>query len=193
MHEAPALQRRLPPRPVAQAHRALQYPLLQVQLLAVGQDLDRQQVEPVAALRPEGDRQPVRQVDEVLVLDNPPGDLGGEAIIAAGEVGPGIMRIVGLGFLGGAAGGEIAVAERAKRLAQTLLGRLEAVVGKRPIGHRARSPSIAARSPRKRPTCTVSAKAYAAAVGRAASVTRTPMPRPRSAAKASSSVSSSPR
>jgi hypothetical protein len=83
--------------PVADADVAAQHAGTQVEGLAKGQDFDAAQIEPVAAGRPEAQRQPVRHVDQVFVLDHAAGDLGLEPIVAAGEIGAGIVQVVGAG------------------------------------------------------------------------------------------------
>ena len=56
--------------------RRVEHAAAQVELLPVAEHLQLVQVQPPAALGPEGQRQPVGQVDQVLVLDLPAGDLG---------------------------------------------------------------------------------------------------------------------
>ena len=139
VHDPAAGHRRLAPLTVAHAHPADQHALPEIQLLRIVEDLDAPQVQPVSPFRPEAQRQPVRQVDEVLVLDLAAGEFRHPPIVAAGQIGAGIMHLVGLGLLGRAARREIAVAERAERLAQPLGRGIEGVVGENPAG---RQPSL---------------------------------------------------
>ena len=107
-----------------------------VELLPVGQDFDLGQVEPVAVLDPERQTQPVRHVDQVLVFDRMAGDLGDQAVVAAGDVGSRIMGVFGgVGPFGGAAGAEITVSEHAQGFTQAFLGGIEALIGEGPTGH----------------------------------------------------------
>ncbi len=107
---------------------ALQYARVQMDGLPVVQHLRGVRCEPITAGEPEAQRQPVGEVDHVLVLDLASGDGGGEPVVAARHVGARVVHVV-RGALGQrAAGGEVAVAERAQRLAQPLLGRVVVVV-----------------------------------------------------------------
>jgi hypothetical protein len=152
VHEPSTGNCRLPALAVAQAHLAHQHALLEVQLLAEGEDLDAAQVEPVPACRTEAQEQPVGQVDEVFVLDHPPGDVGLETVVATGEVGARVVYVVRLGLLGRAARGKITVAECAQRLAQPFLAELEAFVDQLPFAHDAPPFSIAMSLRRNRAT-----------------------------------------
>ena len=121
---------------VADTEQAREHAAAQVQLLPVAEHLQLVQVQPPAALGPEGQRQPVGRVDQVLVLDLAAGDPADQAVVAAGDIGAGVVDGVG-GCLGrGPAGGEVAVAEGAQRLPEPLARRVEAVVGQRPGVHR---------------------------------------------------------
>ena len=40
--------------------------------------------------------EPVREIDQVLVLDHATGNIRAQAIVAAGELGPGIVHVVRL-------------------------------------------------------------------------------------------------
>ena len=149
----------------------------------------------------ERQRQPARDVDQALVLDDASGDLGPQPVVGAGEVGAGVVDAVVGGLGQGPAGGQVAVAERAQRLAQALLLGDVAVVGPQPLvgarrsltggGHRGSGRSSSNRWRNAR-TSSVSASRWSAAVGRSSSPTTTPRPSPRTATNASSSVTSSP-
>jgi hypothetical protein len=106
--------------------------------IALNRFADGVEVEPLAALGAEGEAEPVGPVDEVLVLDDASGDFGFEAVVSAGEIGAGIVRSAGVGFLGGAAGGEVAVAERAEGLARRLVLGAPVDPGEGPVGGVAR-------------------------------------------------------
>ena len=88
--------------------------------------------EPFAA-----EREPVREIDEALVLDLELADDGREAVVAAREIGARVMHAVRLRPRRGAARREVAVAERAQRFPDALAGRVEVLVDERP-GERAR-------------------------------------------------------
>src|SRR5690606_16930926 len=83
--------------------------------------------------------QPVGGVDEILVLEHPPTDLGTEPVVATRDVRARVMHAVGDGLGGGAARREVAVAERTQGLAHTLARRIVAVVDELPADHRASS------------------------------------------------------
>ncbi len=63
-----------------------------------------------------------------------PDDLGAEPVVEPGEVGARVVDVAGRPLGRRAAGGEVAVAERAQRLAQTLLGGFEALVREQSSG-----------------------------------------------------------
>ncbi len=65
-----------PARRIAQAQVAVQHASAEIELLPERQQLDLVEPEPVAVVDPERQRQPVRQVDEILVLDPAAGDFG---------------------------------------------------------------------------------------------------------------------
>ena len=103
---------------VAEAVHALEQPGAEVEALPVlkqgGSGVDG---EPLLAVDAEGHREPVRQVDEALVVDDPALHLVDQTVEDAGGVGAGIVDAVGASFGGAATGGEIAVADRAQALA----------------------------------------------------------------------------
>ena len=195
MNEAPRRQAKAPPGRIREHDMPHQDAGLDVEGLAILRDLDRAQIEPaVVVADTKRQRQPVRTVDESLVCHRAAGDRRVQPVVEAGNVGAGIVRIVGLGLLGGAARREIAVAEGAQGLAQALIGRTTAVMNKRPAAppaHRPRSRNSISRS-MNQPTSSGSVSLNDAAERRGRSALRMATPRPRSAAKASSSVSSSP-
>ena len=80
--------------------------------------------------------QPIRQVHEIFILDRPAFDLGLQPVVPAGQVGPRVMRGIGVGFGRRPAGGKVSVAQRTEGFAQALLRGIESVVDQCPIAHR---------------------------------------------------------
>ena len=119
---------------VAEAVHALEQTGAEVEALPVLKQVGGSGVdgEPLLAVDAEGHREPVRQVDEALVVDGLALHLVDQPVEDAGGVGAGIVDAVGASFGGAATGGEIAVADRAQGLAQPLLGGIVAVVDDRP-------------------------------------------------------------
>ena len=111
-------------------------PVAHVQLQAVVEHVGLLDVEPRPAGDPEGQRQPVGHVHQVLVHDPAPGDLGGQPVVEPGDIGPRVADPVGLGLGQGAPGDEEPVAERAQRLTEPLADGVEAVIGQRPDARR---------------------------------------------------------
>ncbi len=103
-----------------------------VQVLPVPEQVRRAGGEPRAAGRREGQRQPVRQVDHVLVGQPMTRDVRGEPVVASGDVGPRVVDGAGPGLRCRASRGEPAVAQRAQRLAQPLVTGIEPLVSQRP-------------------------------------------------------------
>ena len=133
--EPPADEVGFAPLSVAKPDGALQQAFLQVQLLDVSKDVELAEVEPAIVLDPQAERQPVRQVHEVLVLDLPVGDTRRESVVAPGDVSAWVMDAAGRRPLGGAARAEIAVSECAQRLAKSLVMGIEALVSQPPRRH----------------------------------------------------------
>ena len=124
------------PLRVAQADEAVVEAAVKVEILPVLNDFGRRFVYQPAgfafACDPDVERQPVWQVDQILVLDGAIRDLRDKPIIAACDVCAGIVHAVGP-FVGRCASrGEEAVAHSEQRFAATLEMRIEAVVGKDP-------------------------------------------------------------
>ena len=94
---------------------------------------DRVDVEPVAVIDTEGQREPVGKIDQALVVDLGSRDIIDEPVVHPGHVGTRIVDIVHVVPLGAATRAEIAVAGRGQHLPQPLLLGLEGVVGERPI------------------------------------------------------------
>jgi hypothetical protein len=125
---------------IAQAGVPQEDPLAQVQLLPVLQDLVAGQVQPGPAVDAQGGDEPVGQVDDALVHDLVAVDVVGEAVVRPGDIGAGVVHTVGRGLGHGAAGGQVAVAERAQALAPALLPGHEALQPVGPGGHRGARP-----------------------------------------------------
>ena len=49
----------------------------------------RSHIEPALISYPKIEREPVGKIDEILVLDHSPGNVGLQPVVAAGKVGPG--------------------------------------------------------------------------------------------------------
>ncbi len=113
MHESSTGQYCPPSFFVLEPEASEQYPLFQVQLLTIGEDVRGPNVEPVAPVEAESEAQPVRQIDEILVLDDAPGNGGCDAVIAASEIGARIMDGICLSLWCRPSGGKVSVAERA--------------------------------------------------------------------------------
>ena len=84
---------------------------------------------------PEPQHQPVGDVDDALVLDGATLHDRAQPVVQAGHIGAGVVHVAGPRFRKGTSGGEVAVADGAQRLAQSLLVRVEAVVGQEPVVH----------------------------------------------------------
>ena len=119
--DTPLYHRGGAPGRIAEAELAGQFGLPQIQILPVGEQLGRVNVEPIAAVDAELAGQPVRQVDQTLVLDINPGHVIGEAVVQAGGVAAGVVEWAGIGLGGTASGRAITVTHRAQCLAQPLL------------------------------------------------------------------------
>ncbi len=132
VYQAPALHARHAAPRVAHPEAAQQQPLPEAQLLPVLEHLHPPEVEPVTAGGAEGEREPVGEVDQVLVDDGATGHLARQGVVAPGHVRARVAPGAGHLLLRRAAGGEDAVAQDAQRLAQALLLGLEPFVHERP-------------------------------------------------------------
>ncbi len=193
VQQAPALHAGLAALPVVEADGAHQHAAFQVQFLAEGDKIDGAQAEPGPAFDAKGERQPIRDVDQVFVLDDASGDVGAQAIVHPGHVGAGVVHVVSERLVAGTARGKVAVPEGAQGLARAFVLGHEVVVNEFPRVHQRFPDSSATRRSRKTRTSSVSPRRKEAYVGLGSSSTRMPMPSSRTAAKASSSVRSSPR
>ena len=135
-HQAPLAQRAAPPLAILEAEAAQQHAAAQIELLAIRQELDAARIEPVLLGDAKRQRQPVGAIHQILVFDEAAGDVGAQAVVAAGEVGPRIVNVIGLRPGGGAARREIAVPQRAQGFADALLRRVEVLEHQRPGGRR---------------------------------------------------------
>ena len=104
----------------------------QVEFLTVFGEPDHGDVEPLAILDPETEGEPVRQVDDRLVLHLAARHLAGQPVVTAGRIGARIVDAVRIRLGRSGTAGEAPVSERAERLAQRLLCRVEAFVDQRP-------------------------------------------------------------
>ncbi len=147
--DAPLAPGGFPALRVTEAAGAHQQAVAHVQLLAIGQVLHLIRLEPCPVLDTDRERQPVRQIDEVLVLDLASGDAGLETIVATCKIASGVVNPVGSAVRRGAARDEIPVAQCAKRLAQALPVRNIAVVAENPFVHGALPSCSVARRMRK--------------------------------------------
>ena len=86
-----------------------------VELVAVGEEINLRRVEPLPAGDAEAERQPVRHVDKILVLDRAARDRRAEAVVKASDVGARVMNLVGTGLRVRTAGREVPVAQGAQR------------------------------------------------------------------------------
>lgn len=107
----------------------------QVQDLVVVEHGRRVRGEPLPSGEAETQRQPVREVDHVLVLHPASGHVRGEPVVATRHIGARVVHIVRAAFGQRPAGGEVAVAQRAQGLPQTLVRGVIALVPPGPAGH----------------------------------------------------------
>jgi len=130
--QAPLLQQAAPALLVLEAQRAQQQAAVQIQFLVVGQNRHGARVKPRLIGHAKAKREPVGEVDQILVLDRAAGDVGAQPVVAAGEVSPRIVNLVRHRPRRRRARCEIAIAEGAQRLAGALGHRIEALEAERP-------------------------------------------------------------
>ena len=130
--QAALLERSASPLVVLEAVCSEQHAAPQIELLAIGQDLDSSGIEPVVIADAKLEREPVGEIDEVLVLDHPAGNIGAHPVVAAGEVGAGIVNVIRPRPGGRPARREIAVPQGAQGFADSLPRRVEFFVHQRP-------------------------------------------------------------
>ena len=112
-------------------HRA-SMPRLQIELLPVGEDPHAAHIEPLAVGDAKLEAKPVRQIDQILVLDRAQADVRAQAVVAAGEIRAGIVDAVRPGPRKCRASREVAVPERAQSLANPLARGIVVFVHQRP-------------------------------------------------------------
>ena len=88
---------------------------------------DRVDVEPVAVVDTEGQREPVGQIDQALVVDLGPRDVIDEPVVHPGHVGARVVHLPGLRLGRGSPGSEVAVSQRAQRLTELFALRIVSV------------------------------------------------------------------
>ncbi len=147
VHQAALLHAQAPAGLVLVDRPAGQRAVPQVQGLPVLREVRVVGGEPGAGSRvggtdPVAQREPVGQVDHVLVLDGAAPHGGEEPVVAAGGVGARVVRGPGRHLGRRAAGGEVAVAERAQRFAQPFRGRVVPLVRPGPRPRHAPSPDV---------------------------------------------------
>lgn len=120
-HE-PAFAKRAAPAPVVEPQGSQQHPSPEIQLLAVFQQRHASFIEPIGVRQTNPPGQPVRQVDEILVPDDATGNLGLQAVVAAGEVGARIVDAIGHRSRRSAPCAEVTVSQRAQGFADALSG-----------------------------------------------------------------------
>ena len=104
----------------------------QVEDLPESEEVGGTDMEPLIALRPERETEPVRPVDEILVLDDAPGHLALEAIEPSGNIRSRIVVPARFRLVGRATGGKVAVSERAEGFPKWLFLRVPIVESERP-------------------------------------------------------------
>ena len=122
----------LEPVMVSEADVTSQDAASKVKFLSVLQQLHRTHVEPRTTVDPEREREPVRQIHEVLVLDLSRADGGLQSVVDAGRIGTRVVDGVGPGLGHRATRRETPVSQRAKSLAKPLALRVEALVCEQP-------------------------------------------------------------
>ena len=117
---------------VTKPYDSSQQSAAQVQFLLIKQDLGAIGVEPVVVGHSEPQRQPIRGVDQVLVLDGMRAPIGSHPVIYAGQIRSRIMHGVGVRFRRGTASSPITIAERTERFAQPFRRRIETIIAEQP-------------------------------------------------------------
>jgi hypothetical protein len=132
--EAPLGQLRGAAGVVAEACPADQHAASQVECLVVVEDLDVVDAEPRPIVDAEREHQPVRHVDQALVVDRlSVGHVAGPAVVDAGEVRARVVGAVRVRLRRCTSRRHIAVADRAQRFTLSFLGGVVAVVAPRPF------------------------------------------------------------
>ena len=126
--EPSGAHRGLSPLAVLKLVRTMKDSGLQVEGLPVRKQIHGREVEPILAGVAKGQDQPIRQVHEIFILDRPAFDLGLQPVVSACQVGPRVMRGIGIRFGSRPSGGKVPVAQRTEGFAQAFLGGIESVV-----------------------------------------------------------------
>ena len=106
---------------VAESELPDQFGMPKVHGLLIAQHLGGIDIKPVAPVDAELQRQPVRQIDQALILDANTGDVVGETVVQTGGIGSRVVQRSCIGLGRTPAGGPLPIADRAQRLAQFLL------------------------------------------------------------------------
>ena len=101
--------------------------MLQIEFLAIRQDRCGFRVEPAVIGDVKIEREPVGEIDEILVLHHPPGNVGLQPVIAAGEVGPRIVNAIRHRPGSGCTGCKIAIPQGAQGFTDSLFVWVEPV------------------------------------------------------------------
>ena len=88
------LQQTSSPLSILETYGAQQHAAPQIEFLAIRQEFDGPRIEPVLIGDPKLEREPIGEIDEILVLDHPAGNIGAQSVVAAGEVGPRIVNVI---------------------------------------------------------------------------------------------------
>ena len=106
---------------------------IHVQLLIVRKDVAGLAAEPPTTLGPKRDRQPVGRVDQTLVLHNPARYLSPQPVVHPRHIRARVMNAIGGPLRGRPTGGEITVAQSAKRLPLALQLDIPTLVHPQPL------------------------------------------------------------
>ena len=121
---------------VVERDRSGQRAVPQIQLLPVGGQRHTALVEPLALAEAHSHSKPVRQVDQILLLDDAAINLRGRAVVPAGQIRAWIVHIVSDRPGCGAARREVPVGQRAQSFARAFLIGIEPLKGENPRGRR---------------------------------------------------------
>ena len=121
--------------PIAKPNRPFQDGLSDIQFLMVGQNLNDIDIEPITVLDAEVERQPIGGIDQIFILDGLAGDVSIKPVVAAGDLGAGVMNAIRLRFRSRSPGRKVTIAEGAERFARGLLWGIEVFVDEFPTGH----------------------------------------------------------
>ncbi len=134
-HEAAAAQAGLPAVPVAEGQLADHQRVPEVVHVPVGEELDVGEAERLVPVDAELQREPVREVDEVLVGHRVGAHDGRPPVVDPVRVRARVVDVVRVLPLRAAPRAEVAVAGRRERLAQPFLRGLEPVVDELEVAH----------------------------------------------------------